>query len=255
MFGICLSTDAKNYTQLAENLDPQTLGQLMNRYYEALFTPVRNNGGVISDVIGDAMLAIWAAKTTDASLRLRACQTALAITRSVEHFNSVSGHAPMHTRIGLHAGQLMLGNIGALDHFEYRAVGDIVNTASRIEELNKKLGSTVLVSEDVISGLDGFITRQLGSFRLAGKQHPVIIHELLGLEHERTPALSDLCSDFQNARQAYESQQWEMAAVLFKTLLQKYPADAPSQFYYHLVCTHLNAPPPAWNPVISFKEK
>ena len=255
MFGICLSTDAQNYTTLAENLDPKELGQLMNRYYEALFAPVRSNGGVISDVIGDAMLAIWAAKKTDAELRYRACKTALEIGQSVERFNSTANHPPLRTRIGLHAGQLMLGNIGALDHFEYRAVGDIVNTSSRIEELNKKLGSTILVSEDVLLDLDHFVTRQLGSFRLAGKQQPVVIHELLAFETERSSSLDGLCEDFQAARHAYESQQWEMAAVLFKTLLQKYPADAPSQFYYQLVCTQLNAPPSSWNPVISFSEK
>ena len=255
MFGICLATDAQHYTSLAESLDPKTLSELMNRYYEALFAPVRSSGGVISDVIGDAMLAIWATKKTEAAMKQKACKTALEIIRSVEHFNETSGHPPLRTRIGLHAGQLVLGNIGALDHFEYRAVGDIVNTATRIESLNKKLGSTVLVSDEVLQDVDGFVTRQLGHFRMAGKQHPVVIHELLAFEEEHTPVLRDLCAQFQSARQAYENQQWEEAALLFKALIRTYPADAPSQFYYQRICNHLARPPQAWSAVISFVEK
>ena len=70
-------------------------------------------------------------------------------------------------------GRLLLGSVGAMDHYEYRAVGDIVNTATRLEGLNKHLGTRILVSADVLQGLDGLLTRELGAFLLAGKSRPV----------------------------------------------------------------------------------
>ena len=85
----------------------------------------------------------------------------------------------MPTRIGLHSGRMVLGHVGAMDHYEYRAVGDIVNTAARIEGLNKRFRTRILASDDVLVGLDDFLTRRLGTFVLAGKSKPLVIHELI----------------------------------------------------------------------------
>jgi adenylate cyclase len=178
--GICLATDAEDYTGLAESMEPADLARFMNKYYEIVFEPVRRHGGVISDVVGDAALAIWATAITEADWRLRerACWAACDIVRALEHFNGTSSIS-LATRIGLHSGQMSLGNVGAFDHYEYRAVGDIVNTATRIQGLNKRLGTRILVSEETISGLKGFLTRRLGTFLLPGKSKRLVIHELV----------------------------------------------------------------------------
>ena len=125
----------------------------MNRYYAVLFEPVKRHGGLVQDVVGDSMLAIWATTEPDASLRNRACLAALDIAAAVDRFNADSGRLALPTRIGLHSGRLLLGSVGAMDHYEYRAVGDIVNTATRLEGLNKHLGTRMLVSADVLEGL------------------------------------------------------------------------------------------------------
>jgi adenylate cyclase len=158
VYGICLYTDADQYTALAETMHPKDLGSLMNQYYEAVFEPVRQYGGIVSDVVGDAMLALWATAQPDAALRKQACLAALDISSAVQRFIQSASSWQIPTRIGLHSGAMLLGNVGALDHYEYRAVGDIVNTSSRIEGLNKQLGTRILVSEEVLDQLAGLLT-------------------------------------------------------------------------------------------------
>ncbi|HHI92600.1 MAG TPA: adenylate/guanylate cyclase domain-containing protein [Gammaproteobacteria bacterium] len=228
MFGVCMATDAAQYTRLAESLTPEALNTYMNDYYERLFKPVRVRGGIISDVVGDAMLAIWSAHQEEGSLRRRACEAALEALRVGQES---APDSDLQTRIGLHAGEIMLGNIGALDHYEYRAVGDIVNTASRIEGLNKQLGTTLLVSDAVLSGLDGFISRELGAFRMAGKQKAIVIHELLGWQEDGDQQQHYLCECFAEGLYAYQRHDWQAAMDCFQRAFEFSPGDGPSRYY------------------------
>ena len=252
VFGTCLATDAEKYTSLAENMDPGELGKLMNEYYAELFVPVERLGGVVVDVVGDAMVAIWAAASSDAKLRGNACQAALEIIQALDRFNGASvGRPALLTRFGLHSGQMLVGSIGASRHYEYRAVGDIVNTASRIQSLNKTLGTRLLASEPTVDDcLDQFITRPLGSFLLAGKSNAVSVVELLGRKQD-LGAQSSLCEMFAGALDAYRSRRWREAADRFSDILQSVPDDGPSRFYRER-CEHmlLNPPDGEWTPTI-----
>jgi len=131
--GVCLATDAEQYTRLSEQLHPGELKFVLDEYYKAIGSPVGEYGGIISDVVGDALLAIWAAPESGVELRTRACEAALKISAAAENFRSSINNINLPTRIGLHAGEMFLGNVGAGKHFEYRAIGDIVNTANRIQ--------------------------------------------------------------------------------------------------------------------------
>jgi adenylate cyclase len=227
-FGVCLASDARQYTSLAEHMAPNALQAFLNRYYEILFAPVRSRGGVVSDVIGDAMLAIWPAARPNAGLRQRACEAALHISRNLE----TSQLEPrLHTGIGLHAGELVMSHVGAIDHFEYRAVGDMVNTATRIEEINKLLGTTILASEDVLVGLQGILTRELGAFWVAGKQQHIVLHEIAAFEAEASPALRALHKAFAEALAEWQQGDRNRACAHFEAILQQHPDDGPSAYY------------------------
>ena len=246
MFGICLATDAGQYTSLSERLDPAVLHDLMNRYYAAVFAPLRQRGGVVSDVIGDAVLAIWAAAQSSPNLREQACLAALELNSAVEQFSTRDADGQLTTRIGVHCGELMLGHVGALDHYEYRAVGDIVNTATRIEGLNKKLGTRMLVSEDVSRGLeDTVVTRPLGVFRLAGKSHNTAIAELVGPAHQISSQQRELLNAFAAGLSAFREQRWREAAAAFEHCLEMVPDDGPTHFY--LQQTHEHRKRDAWD--------
>ena len=256
VYGACLATDAEMYTALAEKMEPRQLGQLMNEYYAVLFEPVRQHNGTISDVVGDAMLAIWAAASANTDLRKEACRACLAIADAVERFNQSGNRPQLPTRIGLHFGEMLLGNIGAIHHYEYRAVGDIVNTTNRIQGVNKYLGTRLLVSNEVVTGLDEFLTRPLGDFLLVGKSSPVNLSELVALKQSASQQQLWLCDVFTRALHAYQLQQWVEACNGFSEILNVIPGDGPAQ-YFLKICRQnkLILPSDLWNPTIRIENK
>ncbi len=256
VYGICLFTDAEQYTRLAEQLDPKVLGALMNDYYKILFEPVRRRDGIVSDVVGDSMLAIWTGPHPDKDLRTQACHAGLELVQAQHRFNELHGDRPLPTRIGLHCGNMLLGNVGAIDHYEYRAVGDIVNTATRIQGVNKYLGTHLLVSEETLTGVEGVLTRELGEFILAGKTRQIRLFEILCRQDDANESLYALCDDFMQALTTFRKQQWDQAGDHFKKIMSRQGEDPPSRYYLAL-CAHYskNPPPEDWEGVINLKTK
>ena len=256
VYGACLATDAEKYTALAETLAPEQLGALMNRYYAALFRPVRDHGGFVSDVIGDSMLAIWAGARAEGDLREQACRAALGIVQAVDRFNQSSGGPALPTRLGLHAGPIMLGNIGAIDHYEYRAVGDIVNTATRIQALNKVLHTRILVARESVEELSVFLTRDLGVFLLPGKSKPIAVSELLCVIEDADDRTKQTCALFAAALADYGKRRWEQARAGFGRLLVQNPSDAPALFYLKLCERWLaESPGESWTATVRVEAK
>jgi adenylate cyclase len=243
--GVCMATDAGQYTSLSETITPLQLHELMNEYYAAIFPSVKNRNGLISDVIGDAMLAVWVSKKIDNKPRFDACHAALEIKSAIARFNGSSQYY-LATRMGLHYGEMRLGNVGAVEHYEYRAVGDTVNTATRIEGLNKLLGTSILVSGPVIEGLPGFFSRELGAFLLKGKTLPVTVFELIGHVDEisRTePHWPELSVSFSKALASFNDRQWQRALAEFLAISKHYPDDGPTRFYISYLQNHLALSP------------
>ncbi|UCD79561.1 MAG: adenylate/guanylate cyclase domain-containing protein [Desulfobacterales bacterium] len=256
VYGTCLMTDAHEYTSLSETMDPEELSSFMNQYYEVIFEPVKENSGIVSDVIGDSMLALWATARPDATSRSLACCAALEIVRAVEQFNQSSEDRQLPIRIGMHSGYISLGDVGAMDHYEYRAVGDIVNTASRMEGLNKYLGTQILVSDEVLDQLDGFFKRPLGKFVLAGKSMPVVINELICKTETSSEKQKKLCSIFARGVDAYQRQSWGEAIEFFNGALAMDNKDGPSRFYLALAEKYRSDPPATdWDGTVYVDEK
>ncbi len=254
LYGTCLVTDADRYTSLSERLSPEALHGLLNDYYAVLFKEVERHGGFVADVVGDSMVAVWTSPTPDPAGHAAACRAASDILSAVEAFNAAADR-PLPTRIGLHAGEVLLGDVGAQSHFEYRAVGDIVNTATRLEELNKQLGTRAIVSATALRGTAQFAVRPLGTFVLAGKGTPLVVNELLGLE-DSLAHVADLVARFASGLAAFVAQDWVRAERGFEDLLERYPDDGPSRFYLER-CRALMAaaPEPGWDGTISMAEK
>jgi adenylate cyclase len=257
VYGVCMFTDAQDYSTLSENLDPHELSGLMNRYFETMFKPVKQHGGCVSGLIGDAMLALWVAAQAETVLREKSCFAAVDIDKNLQLFKQKdSDPIKLKTRIGLHYGQISLGHIGALDHYEYTPMGDIVNTASRIEGLNKHLGTNVLVSQEVIHQLDSVVTRELGSFRLKGKKQPIVIHELLYRFEKSDDELRNACAIFAGALDAFRRQSWDEAIEKFRQSMEILEEDGPSLFYIGLCENYKNQPPEEpWNGVVRMDKK
>jgi adenylate cyclase len=228
----------------------------MNRYYETLFRPVKEHGGVVSNLAGDSMLAIWVSATPDAALRDKACLAAIEIHKEVSRLYDPSDPQQLKTRIGLHYGDVFLGNIGAMDRYQHSVMGDIVNTASRIEGLNKHLGTRVLVSAEVVDRLAGFLTRELGSFRLKGKTQPIAIHELIGRLSEANGKQTKAIGFFAEGLLAFREKSWDAAIGQFRRSLDILEDDEPSRFYIGLCESHkANPPEEPWDSVVHMDKK
>jgi adenylate cyclase len=130
------------------------------------------------------------------------------------------------TRVGLHLGELVLGPVGAGEHFEYRAIGDVVNTASRIEALNKQLGTQVLASAEVVAELPGVDCRPVGRFVLAGKAQALDLYELT-----RARARLEARSVFEEALAACAEGDVGKALGAFQAVLAADPGDGVAAFY------------------------
>ena len=175
----CAISDADGYTSIAEGMEPAHLVELVNSYFRTLFAAVLGNGGVVADVKGDGVLAIWTSEQPDVALRTRVCRSCLRMVEAAERFNRRLPARRLPTRVGADFGPIALANVGAFARFEYRAVGDTVNTCSRLEQLNKQLGTRILVSQALAQGVDAFLFRDLGEFTLRGKRASLRVYELL----------------------------------------------------------------------------
>ncbi len=241
--GTCLFTDAGQYTTMSEAMDPQSLHTFMNEYYKILFEQVKKHNGIVVNIVGDAMLAIWAKNYSDSDFKYDACAAALDISKASFEFTNHKKNIRFPTRIGLHHGHILMGNVGAVDHYEYRPTGDIVNTASRLEGLNKYLGTNILVSAQVMDQVNGFLTRDVGRFYLAGKSKAVNVYELVCRLENATDRQVRICKFFSNALQAYQNQSWKDAVSFFNRTIQVIGQDGPSLFYLKQI-EKLRALPP-----------
>ncbi|NML18046.1 CHASE2 domain-containing protein [Azohydromonas caseinilytica] len=256
IFGAFVMTDIQGFTTITEQLTPTDATRMLNDYFALVFPPIEKHGGSVGEIVGDAVLAFWLAPSCDAGACRAACLAAWEIASLTRDPAMLPGWPPLPTRIGVHGGPLTLARVGASRHHEYQVVGDAANTASRIEALSKHLGTKLLVSEALVSGLDGLLVRPVGSFVLAGKATPLRLWELLGPEHEASPARRRLCTAFAAGLAAYEARRWDEAVARWSTLLEEFPDDGPSRFYLARAQRLAAEPPPAdWDAVVRMSTK
>lgn len=253
VFGACLLTDVEGYTTLAEAMNVRQLKALLDDYFALLSRSVRENNGIVSEETGDAMLAVWETAAASQTLREQACAAGLAIMDNVYRFNREGSHPAMPTRIGIHFGELLISKFGSgtREDYIYRTVGDLVNTTSRIEAINKRLGTRLLVTHEVLDGIDCFLTRPLGAFQFAGKSLPVQLHELITHRQAASKEQILLCEMFAAALNTYLQQRIDTIQK-WQDILAIFPDDGPTRFYLGF-CRQ--SPPEQWNPVIRLSEK
>ena len=228
--GVCMATDVERYTALAEGLPAEALGVQLNAYYARLFEPIAQAGGAVIDIVGDAMMAIWETQPDDTARRNAALEAALAIQQRMA-LPADAGQPAWPTRIGLHVGEMRLGVVGASALYQFRAVGDAVNTAARLEGLNKTLGTRVLASAPMVQGLQDWWLRPLGAFMLAGKQAAVEVVEVVGRPAAPQQPPPPLLLDFAQALALYRAGELHAAIAAFANLHQSHPTDGPTAYY------------------------
>jgi adenylate cyclase len=251
-------TDVKGFTSIAESMAAPETAALLNDYFSRLTRFVFDEGGTLIKYIGDAVFAIWGAPLRMDDHAVRACTAALAMARDQESQEGGGRQVSLVTRIGVHTGPMLVGNLGSEQRFDYTAIGDAVNTASRLEGLNKYFTTRAIVSEAALALTGGaFLVRSLGRVLVVGKTEPLAIYELLGRRGE-TLAASAAYERYEKALADFTARRFEQAAEGFREArtLRGEAGDGPSEFYIEQCAAMLAEPPPAdWDGAVTFAGK
>lgn len=212
-----LFTDLADFTALVERLEPSVIVPLLNQYLDALTQIVYRHGGTTEKIVGDAVHAIFGAPLDQPDQAARAVACALEIDAFAESFRErqASEDIPLGvTRIGLHSGPAIVGNFGGELFFDYTAHGDAINTASRLESVNKHLGTRVCASAAVVANVPEFSGRPVGTLILKGKTVGLDVFEPLTPERMRAPATDAYYTAFRKLESNDPSAKQEFAAIV-----------------------------------------
>src|SRR4051794_14793038 len=178
VYGVCLVTDAERFTHLADTMHPAQLARFLNEYFQVVFPRITERDGSIIDVLGDAVLAFWKGREADSALHNTVCSAAIELVSAVDRFNAAS-MTRLPTRIGISGGFVTTTAVGAFNHYEFRPVGETVVTSFRLQDLNKMLGTRMLVAEPVVRDAQGLLVRDVGMFLLRNKTSATHVFEIL----------------------------------------------------------------------------
>lgn len=264
-----LFTDIANFTTLSESQEPTKLVTQLSEYLEELTSVILKNNGTIDKYIGDAIMAFWGAPDPDANKTENACLTALISTQKLIGLNKYwvnSGQCLFKTRMGIHEGKAIVGNIGSSERMNYTAIGDNVNLAARLEGSNKQYGTNILISETVHQQLsNNFVRRPVDVVAFKGKLEGIKIYELIGInEHAFLRPISkkykEYIDSYNEAYKEYEKRKWKEAKKLF-TELRKMATDLKIedklvQIYIERTEAFIKKPPSKdWDGIHHLKDK
>ena len=247
-----LFTDIAGFTGLSERLGDGIV-PVLGEYLELATASVHGHNGTIDKFIGDAVMAFWGAPVPSERHAIDACVAALDLQRRLAEQRVAAereGRAPLRIRIGVNTGRMLVGNIGSSERLSYTVIGDPVNVASRLEAVNKRYGTEILIGEDTREAAgDAILVRRLDWVAVYGRMQCLAIYELLGLAKTRA-APPAWVATYEAGLDAYAGRRWAEAADRFRTVIGMRGRDRPSEIFLERCARHLTSePPPDWTPV------
>jgi len=249
-------SDVAGFTSVSEGLSPENLVKLLNEYLTEMTDIILDSGGTLDKYEGDAMIVFWNAPLDQADHALRACRASLRCQKRLEElrpdFQRRYGH-PLHVRIGLNSGPAVVGNMGSQNRFDYTAMGDTVNLASRLEGACKVYKVPILMGERTFQLVgESIISRELDCIRVVGKTIPVHVYEVIGEAGEVPEEKLAAIADFHQVLRDFRTRRWDEAWSRLQTM-----ADDPAAQVYRARIEELrkNPPPPDWDGIYELKSK
>ena len=177
-----LFCDIRSFTTIVETQGPAETIQLLNDYYTLMMDAIGGEGGVVNQMVGDGLMAVFGAPVPAQDYARRAVQAARQMVELVELFNQqreALGRIQIEIGVGIASGEVIAGYTGTQHRATYTCVGDTVNLAARLESHTKEVGRPILIDENTRSGLDGEVpVESQGEVLLKGKTQPVSVYSV-----------------------------------------------------------------------------
>jgi class 3 adenylate cyclase len=248
-----LFCDVKGFVGVSEEMTPQGLVKVMNRYFSVMSAPIHDHGGIIDKYIGDAIMAYWGPPfTADADQARCAGLAALDMLARVAPFRAELSdllglrNVPISfdIRIGIATGEALVGSIGSDVMMSYTVMGETVNLASRLEGANKVYGGRILTTQATVTAAGGGLeVREIDRVALVGQSYAQPVYEIMGRGGALTPNQIELRARYAAGLAAYRSRRWEEAREAFTAALAAMPDDGPTLTMLKRIDTLAGAPP------------
>lgn len=251
-----LFSDVVGFTSISEKMPPETLSGLLNQYLTKMTEIVFKYKGVLDKYMGDGVMAFWGAPMKEPDHPLLACLAALEMYEKIGEIkmNWIKKGVNFDIRIGINTGDMVVGNMGSDQRFDYTLLGDNVNLGSRLEGINKEYGTHIVMSESTwIRVKDSVIARKLDVVAVKGKEKGVAIYELIGVKSQSID--QTFLAEFEDARSDYESGKFAVSLEKFKHLSKKYPYDNPIKIYLERLRILSKSKPKKWSGVYHAQTK
>jgi adenylate cyclase len=256
-------SDIRGFTTISDELSAEFLTGHLSDYMSELSHLIEENHGTIDKFIGDAIMAFWGAPSVDLEHAENACLSLLFCRSKLHELNQMwkmRGKPEMFTRFGLSTGEVIVGNFGSEDRLNYTIIGATVNLAARLEKLNKKYGTEILVSESVLFAVGSrFIFRPVDYVVVRGKTNSCMVYELMGenkdgkhfpIQDEQLvlKGLTELA--FTLFRQGH----WERSLKSWQHVHKLYPNDNLAKIYIERCHEFIKNPPQDWDGITRLGE-
>jgi adenylate cyclase len=253
-------SDIAGFTTISEFLKPEDLVDQLGNYFEVMSRIILDQKGTLDKYIGDAIMAFWGAPIPVADHAEYACLAALKCQRALLCMQKENCHPDdpfFHTRIGIHTGEAIVGNMGYEDRFNYTAIGDSVNLASRIEGLNKVYGTRIIITESTYQEVkDRFEARLLDRVAVKGKTRGIDIYELFCEKRPERQNVSRFAGMHNRAMQDYFDRNWQQAIDRFERIRKIKAGDRAAALLIRRCRGYLkDPPPPDWNGIHVMRRK
>ena len=239
-------SDIAGFTTIAESMKPDALVKLLAGYFDETTRIIADKGGTVDKFIGDGIMAFWGAPEESADHAALACEAAILYQRCIVDQKRAGAEWAQHlqARIGVSTGAVLVGNIGSNERLNYTVMGDTVNTAARLEGLNKMYGTLTLISEATyLLARDRVVARAIDVAAVKGKALGTRVYELLCLASDEDAEARALAVLSEKALDAYLRRDFAAAATGYREILLGRPNDRAAQVLLTRVEEYLVAPP------------
>lgn len=254
-------SDIVGFSTFSEKKSPEHLVKFLNEYLSSMTNLVFINKGTLDKYIGDAVMAFWGAPTPIENHAYLACSTALQMQAELVKLRKkweTEGETLIKVRMGINTGNMVVGNVGGKERFDYTVMGDNVNLASRLEGANKEYSTLIMISESTYDEIkEHFLCRELDLIIVKGKSKPIKVYELISyIEQPQSENMLESLNEYNLGLDCYKNRNFLGALKYFSSSLILNPSDAPSKVYLERCELFLDSPPAEnWDGVFTLTRK